>query len=161
MIHSEWNELRAFVDIPPHPNVLPLLGICTDFKDAKKSVCFVTDYIERGSLRELMLSTTAPYFCFQFPEPLGDLVASAEFGSSSVSNPAQRQLYKMRVLQSLHLERPENVIKMSIDIAQVCRCLMSLCACVCVCVRLSVCLSVFVYVCVSLSCFSLSPSLCL
>ena len=53
--NAEWNELQAFLDIPPHDNILPLLGICTDFKGANRvnKLCFVTSFVEFGSLNEI------------------------------------------------------------------------------------------------------------
>lgn len=76
---TEWNELLAFVEVPPHRNIVPLLGICTDFpssileKDMRSEAsndrkgkmtkgssphccCFVTLYIERGSLKDVLSS---------------------------------------------------------------------------------------------------------
>jgi len=56
--HDEWAEISVFVSVPPHPNVLPLLGICSDFKSKHKNVntnnacCFVTEFVDGGSLKQ-------------------------------------------------------------------------------------------------------------
>jgi hypothetical protein len=52
---DEWNELKALIDCPPHRHILPLVGICTDFKGVPNNCCcFVTEFVEGGSLKELL-----------------------------------------------------------------------------------------------------------
>lgn len=69
---DEWNELLAFLEVPAHKHVLPLIGICTDFPShlspgdeehpaqpsSKKNqtCCFVTLYMARGSLKDILVS---------------------------------------------------------------------------------------------------------
>jgi serine/threonine protein kinase len=50
--NDEWSELFSFLDLPPHHNVLPFLGVCRDFKGLKYSAfCLVTE-LQRGPLKD-------------------------------------------------------------------------------------------------------------
>ena len=52
---AEWSELQAFMNAPPHPNVLPLLGICPDWPSPHpNSICFVTLFMQNGSLKDIL-----------------------------------------------------------------------------------------------------------
>ena len=53
---DEWNELFMFLDLPAHPNVLPLVGICKDFPNLPyKAFCFVTQF-QKASLLDYLSS---------------------------------------------------------------------------------------------------------
>ncbi len=45
---SEWNEFQVLQQVPAHPNILPFIGLCSDFSaesakvSAKNKVCLVT-----------------------------------------------------------------------------------------------------------------------
>ena len=56
---TEWNELDAFVNIAPHKNVLPLLGICIDFRQMKRGVSFVMEYVPKGSLKDILVGDSS------------------------------------------------------------------------------------------------------
>lgn len=57
----EWEELFSFLELPPHPNVLPFAGICRDFKlegEHLNAFCLVTE-MQKWSLKDHLLHISA------------------------------------------------------------------------------------------------------
>jgi serine/threonine protein kinase len=51
---DEWSELLTLLDLPSHPNVLPFIGICRDFKGLKFGAFCLVSLLQQGSLKKLL-----------------------------------------------------------------------------------------------------------
>jgi len=52
---NEWSELNAFLQLPPHENIVPFIGICRNFLGKPNTFCIVSE-MQTGCLKQMLVN---------------------------------------------------------------------------------------------------------